>query len=176
MSFMGLGVAVPTRDNITPSYHTFTFSVQRQLPGANLLEVNYTSTKGTHQYVPITNLNMLDPIYWGMGRTELNALVPNPFYGVITDPRSSLSAPDDATLAVVHSVSAIHQRQPDQRSRGGRHAVPFGAIQVRAALLAGSGDAGTLHHLQGDRQRWRRFGKSGPGWAAARPRSRTYLT
>jgi hypothetical protein len=92
MSFIGLSVGVPTRDNITPSYHTWTFSVQRQLPGSNLLEVNYTATKGTHQYVPLTNLNNLDPVYWGMGRTALNALAPNPFYGVITDPKSALSA------------------------------------------------------------------------------------
>jgi hypothetical protein len=28
-----------------------------------------------------------------MGRTALNALVPNPFYGIITDPKSRLSAP-----------------------------------------------------------------------------------
>jgi hypothetical protein len=92
MSFIGLGVAVPTRDNVTPSYHTWTLSIQRQLHGANLVEANYTATKGTHQYVPITNLNPVDPIYWGMGRTALNALVPNPFFGVITDPRSPLSA------------------------------------------------------------------------------------
>lgn len=92
-SYLGMGIGVPTRDNITPGYHSWTFSIQRQLPGSNLLEVNYSATKGVHQYVPITSLQMLDQMYWGLGRNALNAMVPNPFYGVITDKKSSLSLP-----------------------------------------------------------------------------------
>ncbi len=55
--------------------------------------MNYSSTKGVHQYVPFTDLNFLDPMYWGMGRAALTAYVPNPFHGVITDPTSTLSLP-----------------------------------------------------------------------------------
>jgi hypothetical protein len=93
MTFIGLGASTIVRENIKPSYHMWNFSLQRQLMGSSLLEVNYTATKGTHQYVPYTSLSNLDPVFWSIGRTELNRLVPNPFYGVITDPRSSRSAP-----------------------------------------------------------------------------------
>ena len=91
MTFIGLGASTIVRENIKPSYNMWNLSLQRQLMGSSLIEVNYTGTKGTHQYVPYTNLNNLDPTYWGIGRTELNRLVANPFYGVITDSRSALS-------------------------------------------------------------------------------------
>jgi hypothetical protein len=91
MTFIGLGASTIVRENIKPSYNIWNFSIQRQLTGSSLIEVNYTGTKGSHQYVPYTSLSNLDPVFWGIGRTELNRLVPNPFYGVITDPRSPLS-------------------------------------------------------------------------------------
>ena len=55
--------------------------------------MNYTGSRGTHLFMPITTLSPLSPQYWGLGRTALNALVPNPFFGQITDPRSALSQP-----------------------------------------------------------------------------------
>jgi hypothetical protein len=45
-------------------------------------------------YNPYTSLTPLDPSYWSIGRTALQAKVPNPFYGVITDPQAvNLNAP-----------------------------------------------------------------------------------
>jgi hypothetical protein len=41
----------------------------------------------------MSNINKLDPKYYSLGRTALNAQVTNPFYGVITDPRSVYSSP-----------------------------------------------------------------------------------
>jgi hypothetical protein len=60
-----------------------------------VLEVNYTGSKGTHLYFGggVENQNRLDPSYWSLGRTTLNSQVANPFYGIITDPRSRLSQP-----------------------------------------------------------------------------------
>jgi hypothetical protein len=55
------------------------------------LELNYTGSRGTHLFMPVTTLSPLAPQYWTMGRTALNATVPNPFAGQITDPRSVLS-------------------------------------------------------------------------------------
>ncbi|MDQ1472948.1 MAG: hypothetical protein QOJ99_4428, partial [Bryobacterales bacterium] len=94
-TFLGLGIGTETRPNANPQYQSWNFSVQRQLPSSSVLEVNYTGSKGTHLYFGggVENQNRLDPSYWSMGRTALNTLVPNPFYGIITDTKSRLSAP-----------------------------------------------------------------------------------
>jgi hypothetical protein len=91
-TFLGLGAGTIVRENANPEYHSWNFSVQRELGFQSVLEVNYTGSRGTHLLMPDTSLSRLDPRYWGLGRTALNANVPNPFYGVITDPRSQLSA------------------------------------------------------------------------------------
>jgi hypothetical protein len=92
-TFLGLGAGTIVRDNANPEYHSWNFSVQRELGFNSVLEMNYTGSRGTHLLMPDTSLSRLDPQYWGLGRTALNANVGNPFYGVITDPRSQLSAP-----------------------------------------------------------------------------------
>jgi hypothetical protein len=94
-TFLGLSVGTNSRPNANPQYQSWNFSIQRQLPAGSVLEVNYTGSKGTHLYFGggVENQNRLDPSYWSLGRTALNTLVPNPFYGIITDSRSALSAP-----------------------------------------------------------------------------------
>jgi hypothetical protein len=58
-----------------------------------MVEINYTGSRGVHLYSPYTSLSPLDPVYW-LGpnaqytRTQLQAAVPNPFYGIITDPKA----------------------------------------------------------------------------------------
>ena len=92
--FLGMGAGTPLPKDDNPQYQQWNFSIQREVPGAGVLEVNYAGTKGTHLYFGqgdvVSNLNPLDPIYWGQGRgtsaNGLNALVPNPFYGIITNP------------------------------------------------------------------------------------------
>jgi hypothetical protein len=78
-------------NNRNPEYHSWNLSIQRELPLQSVLEVNYTGSRGTHLFVPITTLSPLAPQYWSQGRTTLNGLVPNPFFGQITDSRSPLS-------------------------------------------------------------------------------------
>jgi len=94
-TFLGLGIGTESRSNQNPQYQQWNFSVQRALPGNSVVQVNYTGGKGTHLYFGggVTNQNRMDPSYWGLGRTTLNALVPNPFYGIVTDPTSRLSSP-----------------------------------------------------------------------------------
>jgi hypothetical protein len=94
-TFLGLGVGTETRPNQNPQYQQWNFSIQRALPGSSVVQINYTGGKGTHLYFGggTENQNRLNPDYWGLGRTALNGLVDNPFYGVITDPKSRLSAP-----------------------------------------------------------------------------------
>lgn len=86
----GVGTILPS-NNRNPEYHSWNFSIQRELPMQSVLELNYTGSRGVHLFMPITTLSPLDPSYWAQGRTSLQANVPNPFYGQITDARSLLS-------------------------------------------------------------------------------------
>jgi hypothetical protein len=94
-TFLGLGIGTETRPDSNPQYQSWNFSVQRQIPLGSVVEVNYTGSKGNHLYFGggVENQNRLDPSLWSMGRTALNALVPNPFYGIITNTQSRLSQP-----------------------------------------------------------------------------------
>jgi hypothetical protein len=82
---LNAGTILPS-NNRNPEYHSWNLSVQREVGWSSLVETNYTGSRGTHLFVPITTLTPLDQKYWSMGRTALNAAVPNPFYGLITDP------------------------------------------------------------------------------------------
>jgi len=94
-TFLGLGIGTESRPNQNPQYQQWNLSVQRELPGHMVLELNYTGSKGTHLYFGggVENRNRLDPGLFSLGRARLNGLVDNPFYGVITEPLSRLSQP-----------------------------------------------------------------------------------
>jgi len=89
-TFIGLGVGtILPSNNRNPEYHSWNLSVQHELPFQSVLEVNYTGSRGTHLFLPFTSLTPLHPQYWGLGRTTLTSAVPNPFYGIITDPKAT---------------------------------------------------------------------------------------
>ncbi|MEK7404749.1 MAG: TonB-dependent receptor [Acidobacteriota bacterium] len=89
-TFIGLGAGTVLPSNSrNPEYHSWNLSIQRELPLQSVLEVNYTGSRGTHLFLPYTSLSTLPPTYWPMGRTALTAAVPNPFYGIITDPKAT---------------------------------------------------------------------------------------
>ncbi len=93
-TFIGLGAGTINPDwGTNPEYHTWNLSLQYALPVQSVLEVNYTGTRGTNLMSPYTSLTPLLPVYWPWGRTKLTSSVPNPFYGIITDPKSQLSRP-----------------------------------------------------------------------------------
>ena len=93
-TLLGFNTGTIVRDNNrNPEYHSWNLSIQRELPMQSVLEMNYTGSRGTHLFMPITTLSPLSPQHWGLGRTTLNQLVPNPFFGQITDSRSALSQP-----------------------------------------------------------------------------------
>jgi hypothetical protein len=94
---LGLSVSGPIRTwNNTPYMQTWNFGLQRKLKGNMLLDVNYLGTKGTHLYFGgAGSLNYLGS--WVESATpdqitQLNSFVANPFYGIITNPASGLSA------------------------------------------------------------------------------------
>jgi hypothetical protein len=74
MTFVGLGAGTIVRDNRNPEYHSWNFSIQRELPSHSVLEVNYTGSRGTHLLMPDTSMNRLDPAFWGLGRTRRRAV------------------------------------------------------------------------------------------------------
>lgn len=89
-TYLGLGAGTILGSNSrNPEYHSWNFSVQREVGWQSMIEVNYTGSRGVHLFLPFTSLSPLAPQYWSMGRTALNAPVPNPFYGQITDPKAT---------------------------------------------------------------------------------------
>ena len=95
---IGLGIDGPIKTwNNTPYMQTWNFGLQREFKGGVLVDVNYLGTKGTHLYFGgAGSLNYLGS--WVETATpaqitQLNTKVANPFYGIITNPASSLSNP-----------------------------------------------------------------------------------
>jgi len=97
LAFLGLGFDSYDPASQNPQWQQWNFSIQRQVLSNGVLEVNYAGSKGTHLYFGTDDVlgdhNKLDPAYWPMGRDALNTQVQNPFYAIITDPRSVLSLP-----------------------------------------------------------------------------------
>jgi hypothetical protein len=83
--------------NVTPYEQSWSFGLQRSMPWGVMVDADYIGKKGTHLYFGgAQNLNHLGPEvehYSQAQITALNTLVPNPFYGIITDPTSPLSNP-----------------------------------------------------------------------------------
>jgi hypothetical protein len=93
-TLVGRSISGPIRSwGTKPYYEQWSLSVQRELPANSVLEVAYFGNKGVHLYFGNnTALNRIDPKYLAFG-AGLNDVVPNPFFGIITDPLSALSKP-----------------------------------------------------------------------------------
>jgi hypothetical protein len=130
-TFIGLGAGTAVRENFNPEYHSWNFSIQRELPASAVLEVNYTGSRGTHLLMPLTTMSPLDPIYWGQGRTALNAQVPNPFFGVIADPKSSKSAPTVSRQSLLRPFPQYTGASRGDGSEPGRGNSYFHSVQFR---------------------------------------------
>jgi hypothetical protein len=95
---VGLGAAGPVAsiDSPNPNEQSWSFGVQHELPSNILLDVTYVGKKGTHLYFGgATSLDYLGPQiehYSASQIAALNTYVNNPFYGIITNPNSGLSA------------------------------------------------------------------------------------
>lgn len=89
---LGQNVSGTIRDwNVNPYFQQWSFSIQRELPANAVVEAAYSGSRGVHLGAGGNeNLNQIAPQYHSLG-TDLNTMVANPFYGVITDPISTLS-------------------------------------------------------------------------------------
>ncbi|MBI3477723.1 MAG: TonB-dependent receptor [Acidobacteria bacterium] len=111
MNDVGFGANGPLRTaagNRTPYEQSWSFGIERQLPGNIVINAEYIGKKGTHlpfsganqpnhlgpwvESLPITGPDPDQPCLT-LTISCLNSFVDNPFAGIITDPNSSLSGP-----------------------------------------------------------------------------------
>jgi hypothetical protein len=94
-----MGPAAPLRDRSATAYtQTWSFGLQRELPGSILVEGQYVGTKGTKlNWLSAGANNYLGPWIESATEDEISTLtapnVPNPFVGIITDPAVGMSGP-----------------------------------------------------------------------------------
>ncbi len=74
----------------TGQFQQWNFTLQRSVGSSLLLEAAYAGNKGSHTSVANIQLNSLTAEQMALGAFT-QELVPNPFFGVITDPTSALS-------------------------------------------------------------------------------------
>ena len=76
----------------TPYNQQWNFNVQRQLPGQLVIEAGYLGNRGVHLIDGdgMTAVNQLPASDMSLG-SQLQTMVPNPFYGIVTNPLSPLS-------------------------------------------------------------------------------------
>lgn len=103
---VGYGANGPLRNvTSTPYEQSWSFGFERQLPYQVFLTALYAGKKGTHLYFSGANyINHLGPEVEGYSLAQINNLtnlVDNPFYGIIKDPNSYLSAPQVQELNLV---------------------------------------------------------------------------
>src|SRR3989475_6317721 len=98
LSLLGTGITDPLRNvNAPPYMQTWSAGFQRELPGNWMIDANYIGTKGTHLYFHSAG----DMNHFGSWiekeatddafRTALGTYVPNPYYGIIITPGSSMT-------------------------------------------------------------------------------------
>ncbi|HTM47728.1 MAG TPA: carboxypeptidase-like regulatory domain-containing protein [Bryobacteraceae bacterium] len=74
----------------TGQFQQWNFTVQREVARSWLLEAAYVGNKGSHTSIGNISLNILSREQLALG-AYTQELIPNPFFGVITDPTSALS-------------------------------------------------------------------------------------
>jgi hypothetical protein len=79
----GNAIEATTQDIVSPWTRQMNINLQRELPGATLLEVAYVGTRGFYLHRNDEgglSLNQLDPKHMALG-SQLNTQVDNPFFG-----------------------------------------------------------------------------------------------
>jgi hypothetical protein len=86
---LGQNIAGPLHTEDAPYQANWSFDVQRQLPFSVVVTAAYVGNVGVHLLTPV-QYNQIPDADLALG-SKLISVVPNPFYGVITDPSSTLS-------------------------------------------------------------------------------------
>jgi Carboxypeptidase regulatory-like domain/TonB dependent receptor len=89
---IGQSISSVNLSQITPYFQNWNFSVQQSIGSSLLIEAAYAANKGSHMTMgSAIDLNALTAAQFALGASN-SVLVSNPFFGVITDRTSSLSA------------------------------------------------------------------------------------
>lgn len=86
---LGLGVSGPVRQQRLPYQSQWSLDIQRQLPWQMVIDIGYAGTAAVALPSGV-QFDQIPDSALSLG-TALNQTVPNPFFGVITDPSSTLS-------------------------------------------------------------------------------------
>jgi hypothetical protein len=99
LGFLGqaVGFQDPTRWK-SPMSQQYTLSVERQIPYDIVLQATYVGNHGVHLPAGPYNANMLNPSYFGLGKTALQASVPNPYAGLFTGSLASATITKQQSL------------------------------------------------------------------------------
>lgn len=89
-TLLGQGISGPLRTQGLPYQLQWSFDVQRQLPWNWVAEVGYAANNA-YRLPSSVQYNQLAPDTVASLGSAVNQTVPNPFFGIITDPTSSLS-------------------------------------------------------------------------------------
>jgi hypothetical protein len=81
-TLIGNGIGAVFPNWATPLNQQWNFNIQRTIFSDLLIEASYLGSRGEHIWSNY-NIDAVNPAYLSLG-TQLNALVPNPFYGKIT--------------------------------------------------------------------------------------------
>ena len=162
---LGSGFRVPIRSVLaTPYEQTWSFGIQRELPGSIVIDANYVGKKGTKLYFGgAGNLNYLGPeieTYSPDQISALNEYVPNPFFGIVKTgslsadsiPASTLRLPfpqfDSPTAdepPIANSIYHAFQLRVEKRfSRGLQFLATYTASKSIDDASITSGDLGWL--------------------------------
>ena len=99
VNYVGTRIASRVPGDRQPYSQQWNVAVEQQVGANGALTVAYAGSKGTHLLTQGAftfanlNINQVPDQYLSLGPTVLNTLVPNPFFGIVTDPSNILSAP-----------------------------------------------------------------------------------
>ncbi len=99
-NYLGQNIAGPLHTEDFPYQNNWSFDIQRELPSHFVVTVAYVGNTGVHLYAPIQYNQVPDSDLSTLG-SKLLSVVPNPFFGVITDPSSTLSLPTVQALQLL---------------------------------------------------------------------------
>jgi hypothetical protein len=148
-TFIGRGGGTVLRDTaVNPEMYSWNFSIQREVGFESMIEINYTGSRSPHLYSPYTSLTPLDPSYWlgsgAMTRNQLQAQVPNPFYGIVTDPLAANM--NGRTIQQYRLYRNMPQFDGASGTEPNRADASYNALQVKWEKRFSKGVAMLMHY------------------------------
>jgi hypothetical protein len=150
---LGLGVGESIfNDWQNPIIQQWNGTLQRQVRGGFLLEAGYLGSKGQHLIDGESSMamNQLTASYFSLGNQLLGTnQVPNPFYGIILNPTSSLFQPTLAYSQLLKPFPQYSSVSPFRKPQANSLYHSF-SLRCREALLAWTEPAFELYGRQAD--------------------------